>query len=326
MVPDGHKETMLQNPLPSKQETAGNPTLKDSFFRSFARTVKTYKLGDLLVGSGIISPEQLNAALAEQTRTGAQLGTILIHRQTLTAVQLYRTLAEQWCLKVATAGVAVMVQTMVPSPAQADEAEGNGNAVAQFTLAAGTTRSMVRQYPDLFGTHETRSDDVSAFRKWLVMIDRFESPLHSSAPASAGVVAWRNEINSLKGLARGEQIKRVNDFLNQVDYVDDRTEYGEAGYWGATPDRFFSGGGDCKDYAIAKYASLRALGFTNDQLRVAVVQDTVKNLAHAILIIYADDGGYVLDNQDKKIEPIEAVNRYQPYFSINTSSWWLHRA
>ncbi len=317
---------MLQNPLPIKQETAAKPGLKDSFFRSFARTVKTYKLGDLLVASGIISSEQLTAALAEQAQNGGQLGAILVHQKTLTAVQLYRTLAEQWCLKVATAGMAVMVQTLVPSPAQADESEGSSSASAQFTLAAGTARSIVRQYPELFGTHETRSDDTSAFRKWLVMIDRFESPLHSTAPVSAGVTAWRTEIHRLKGLSRQEQIEGVNNFLNSVDYVDDRSAYGESGYWGATPERFFSGGGDCKDYAIAKYASLRALGFTNDQLRVAVVQDKVKDIPHAILIIYSGDEGYVLDNQNKKIEPIEAVNRYQPFFSINTSSWWLHHA
>ncbi len=134
------------------------------------------------------------------------------------------------------------------------------------------------------------------------------------------------EIASLKGLPRNEQIEQVNDFLNQVDYVDDRSAYGENGYWGASPDRFFSGGGDCKDYAIAKYASLRALGFTDMDLRIAVVQDKVKDIAHAILIFYSGDEGYVLDNQNKKIEPIEAVNRYQPYFSINETSWWLHHA
>jgi len=317
--------TMLQKELPIKQETAPKvaspPSLKQSFFRSCARAVRTYQIGDLLVSSGLISPDQLQAALAEQSQTGGQLGAILIQQQALTAVQLYRKLAEQWCLKVAAAGVAVLVQTAVPSPAQADETDRS--ITTQSMQEAGTSRS---QYPELFGTHETRSDDVSAFKKWMVMIDRFESPLHSSAPVSEGVAEWRKEIQSLQGLSRREQVKRVNDFLNQVEYVDDRTAYGENGYWGATPERFFDGGGDCKDYAIAKYVSLRALGFTDSQLRVAIVQDTVKNLAHAILIFYSGDQGYVLDNQNKKIEPIEAVNRYAPYFSINQTSWWLHHA
>jgi predicted transglutaminase-like cysteine proteinase len=317
---------MLQKPAPDKQETAPAASLEDSFFRGIARTVRTYKLGDLLVNSGLISPEQLSKALTEQTLSGGQIGTILIHQQALNATQLYRTLAEQWCMKITAAGVAVLVQTAIPSPAQADEADGSSSQVATQFSQAATNRSVARQYPELFGTHETRSDNTTAFKKWMVMIDRFEAPLNSTAPVSEGVAAWRAEIASLKGLPRDEQIEKVNDFLNQVDYVDDRSAYGESGYWGASPDRFFSGGGDCKDYAIAKYASLRALGFTDKDLRIAVVQDKVKDIAHAILIFYSGDKGYVLDNQNKNIEPIEAVNRYQPYFSINSTSWWLHHA
>ena len=318
--------TMLQKPSPIKPETAPaslpKPSLKDSFFRSCARVVRTYQLGDLLVAGGMITPEQLKAALAEQAQNGGQLGAILIHQQALTAVQLYRKLGEQWCMKVAAAGVAVLVQTASPSPAQAEEAEPG----ASVALAQEAQTSQSIKYPELFGTHETRSEDTSAFKKWMVMIDRFAAPLHSALPLPPGVAEWRDEIESLKGLPRREQVRRVNDFLNQIEYVDDRSAYGEKGYWNATPERFFSGGGDCKDYAIAKYVSLRALGFTDKELRVAVVQDTLKNIAHAILIFYSGGEGYVLDNQNKKIEPIEAVNRYQPYFSINETAWWLHHA
>ncbi len=206
--------------------------------------------------------------------------------------------------------IAVLVQTAIPLPAQADNAYGN---------TAG------RHYPELFGTNEAPSNDITAFGKWLVMHDRFEAPLHSTGPASSGIAAWRSEIKSLKGLAPHVQVKKVNDFLNKVAYVDDLSHYGLNGYWAATPERFFSSGGDCKDYAIAKYVSLRALGFSADQLRVAIVQDKIKNVVHAILIIYSDEGNFVLDNQDKQVKPITAVNRYQPLFSINSTRWWLHR-
>jgi len=311
--------TMLQKSDLSKPETVSKPTLEESFFRSFARQVRTYKLGDLLVSSGLISPDQLDHALSQQKQNGGQLGAILIQQQALTAVQLYRKLAEQWCLKTAAAGVAIMVQVSSPTSAQASEVDAA--AISHDINAHEATR-----YPELFGTHETRSEDTSAFKKWMVMIDRFSAPLQNGDQTSAGVAEWKREIASLQGLPRREQIKRVNDFLNNVEYVDDRTAYGEQGYWGASPERFFNGGGDCKDYAIAKYVSLRALGFADRELRVAIVQDKVKEIAHAILIFYSGDEGYVLDNQNKQIEPIEAVNRYSPYFSINQSAWWLHHA
>jgi predicted transglutaminase-like cysteine proteinase len=308
--------TMLQKAAPIKPETAAASPLKDSFFRSCARVVRTYQLGDLLVSGGMITAEQLKAALAEQAKGGGQLGAVLIRQQALTAVQLYRKLGEQWCMRVAAAGVAVLVQTASPSSAQASETEATS-----FTQDAS-----FQKYPELFGTHETRSEDTSAFKKWMVMINRFEAPLASDAPASASIASWKKEIESLQGLPRREQIRRVNDFLNQITYVDDRRVYGEKGYWAATPERFFGSGGDCKNYAIAKYVSLRMLGFTDKELRVAVVQDMDKGIAHAVLIVYSDDEAFVLDNQSKKVERVQTVNRYQPYFSINQSAWWLHHA
>jgi len=316
---------MLQKELSSKPETETTSSLKDSFFRAFSRKIKSYKLGDLLVASGVISPAQLNAALYEQEKNGGQLGAILIQQKALSAVQLYNTLAEQWCIRAATAGIAVLVQAGAPTPAQAEETEG-ARAAIEMTLASATTHEAIRHYPELFGTHETRSNDISAFKKWSSLINLFEGKLNSTKSDTEGVMQWRAEINRLKGLSRREQIEGVNNFLNQIPYVDDRKEYGEVGYWHATPERFLDSGGDCKDYALAKYASLHALGFSVDEVRVAIVQDKEKDIPHAILIVYSNDGGLVLDNQDKHIERIEAVNRYQPIFSINSTSWWLHRA
>ena len=56
-----------------------------------------------------------------------------------------------------------------------------------------------------------------------------------------------------------------------------------------------------------------------------IVQDKVKNIPHAILLVYTAEGVYVLDNQDKRTLQSEKVTRYQPIFSINSANWWLHR-
>lgn len=70
---------------------------------------------------------------------------------------------------------------------------------------------------------------------------------------------------------------------------------------------------------------MRALGFTTDQMRIAIVQDKVKNVPHAILIVYTDGNAYVLDNQDKRVRNSDEINRYKPIFSLNSNSWWLHK-
>ena len=154
------------------------------------------------------------------------------------------------------------------------------------------------------------------------MLECFETQLDSAVPASPGIAGWKSEIQSLKGLPRQEQLERINLFLNNMPYVNDMARYGKREYWRTTPERFFKYGGDCKDYAIAKYVSLRALGFSVEQLRIAVVWDKIKKIPHAILTVKENDNTYVLDNQIKKIERAVTIQRYEPIFSINSESWW----
>ena len=314
-------------------ETAHVSASKSNFFRAFAQAVRCRKLGDLLVTSGIIKPLHLRTALLEQEKTNEKLGKILIRQGALTTVQLYQKLTEQWCIKASTAGIAVFMQTMIPSPSRADELRTNIKDITtvQFMTASTTIPSTnkythtPRQYPNLFGTQEIRSNDISAFKKWTDVIGRFEYQMKTGAASSPRVLMWKAQIQKLKGKSKREQIKSVNNFFNKVPYIEDIDNYNKSDYW-ATPEEFLSHGGDCEDFAIAKYTSLRALGFSTDQLRIAIVQDTLKNISHAILIVYSDSGNFVLDNQDKRIETIAAVNRYQPIFSINSASWWLHQA
>ena len=190
--------------------------------------------------------------------------------------------------------------------------------------APGPAHAAALAPADLLGKHEIRSDDVSSLSHWSALLKRFEAPMHATTPVSPGIAAWRAEIQHLKGLPPHEQLRRVNDFMNKAPYVDDQTRYGPDGYWNATPERFFSSGGDCKDYALLKYVSLRALGFSPDQLRIAVVMDITKNVLHAILIVKGPKDAYVLDNQARNIEPVSHVDHYQPIFSVNGISWWKY--
>lgn len=317
----------------SGSETAPVSASRSSFFRAFAQAVRSCKLGDLLIASELIKPLHLRTALLEQEKTNEKLGKILIRQGSITTVQLYQKLTEQWCIKLSTAGITLLMQTVIPSPSLAEELSANIKDVTavQFMMASTTVPSAnkyahtPRQYPELFGTREIRSDDISAFRKWTEMIERFEDQMKTQAVSSPRVMMWKAQIQELRDKSRQEQIEGINDFLNKVTYIEDIDNYNKSDYW-ATPGEFLSRGGDCEDFAIAKYASLRALGFSTDQLRIAIVQDTFKNVAHAILIVYSDSGDFVLDNQDRRVETVASVKRYQPIFSINSTSWWRHQA
>lgn len=306
-------------------------SLEKSFFRAIAATLKSHKIGDLLVAAGAISEDQLSKALTLQEATKEPLGKILIRQGVISAALLYRKLAEQWCIKASAAGVALMMQVATPSAARADTTSKGTEVAAQFTLAAAmpSAGSFARErefrYPTLFGTAETKSDDISAFRKWTTVMRRFEDEMGTSASKAPRIMQWRTEIRRLQNTSRLQQVEAVNDYINQVRYIEDKNAFGRSDYW-ATPIEFLSRGGDCEDFAIAKYASLRALGFSSEQLRIAVVEDQVKKIHHAILIVYLEDGAYVLDNQDKALKPMRTVSRYKPIFSINSTHWWLHNA
>lgn len=124
--------------------------------------------------------------------------------------------------------------------------------------------------------------------------------------------------DSLYNMAYG-----VNDLINRQTYITDNRNWGKSDYW-ATPVEFLTRGGDCEDFAIAKYTALRALGVPEERLRVAIVHDEIKDIPHAVLIVYTEKGAVMLDNQMDKPVKTSETSRYRPIFSINRTAWWLH--
>ena len=51
------------------------------------------------------------------------------------------------------------------------------------------------------------------------------------------------------------------------------------------PGEFLHRGGDCEDYALAKYLALRALGFAAADLRIVALSDAARGLHHAVLTV-----------------------------------------
>lgn len=98
--------------------------------------------------------------------------------------------------------------------------------------------------------------------------------------------------------------------------------WNKSDYW-ETPEELFARGGDCEDFAIAKYAWLRFIGVAEERLRIAIVYDRIRNIPHAVLVIYINSEALVLDNQVREIRESTATNRYRMIYSINRLGWWL---
>ncbi|HEX6005437.1 MAG TPA: transglutaminase-like cysteine peptidase [Burkholderiales bacterium] len=146
--------------------------------------------------------------------------------------------------------------------------------------------------------------------------------------AKTRLTAWREILTAAKykRLPEAEKLTLVNDFMNQTNFVSDREHWGKEDYW-ATPVEFLStNAGDCEDYSIAKYFTLRALGVPDEKLRITYVKELViYKEAHMVLAYFPtpDAEPLVLDNINKTILPASSRNDLLPVYSFNGSGLWL---
>ncbi len=120
-----------------------------------------------------------------------------------------------------------------------------------------------------------------------------------------------------------QQIKLVNRYANEKEYILDIENYGVADYW-ATPKEFLVNNGDCEDYAIIKMLSMKWLGYNIDMMRVVVVQDTNLRIAHAVMAIEKNNDILILDNQIDEVISHADIFHYVPVYSVNENNWWMH--
>lgn len=122
-----------------------------------------------------------------------------------------------------------------------------------------------------------------------------------------------------------EKLKKVNDFYNMMRFVDDIDLWGKKDYW-ATPNEFVgAGAGDCEDFTIAKYLTLRKLGVADSKLRLIYVKALSLNQFHMVLAYYATPSAVpvLLDNLDSEIKPASQRSDLLPIYSFNGKNLWL---
>jgi len=197
-------------------------------------------------------------------------------------------------------------------------------AIAEaFRLPAYNTKSYSEQIAkvNLFGTIEFRSElkDTPQWER-VVSVERKKSGLDNPVGLAASWLATRDAIKGQKLL---EQLNAVNRFFNRYPYLRDVEIYGVRNYW-ATPEEFMKYSGDCIDYAITKYYALKQLGVNQNFMRIVVLTDVIRNLAHAVLAVYHEGNAYILDNLNDLVLPHTHLTHYIPQFSVNEEYRWMH--
>jgi len=114
----------------------------------------------------------------------------------------------------------------------------------------------------------------------------------------ARLEAWQQLTRDVEDKSDEQKILLVDSFFaERVSYRSDIEIAGESDYWQSPVETLASGQGDCEDYAIAKYATLRLLGFPPERVDLAVVR-TTSGQGHAVTLADPGDGEgpLVMDN------------------------------
>jgi predicted transglutaminase-like cysteine proteinase len=123
------------------------------------------------------------------------------------------------------------------------------------------------------------------------------------------------------------RLLRVNDFINgNIVFEDDIGIWGQSDYWATPLETLAMRRGDCEDFAIIKYVSLRLAGVPGGKLRLVYAKARLNELAgpvwiaHMVLAYYSAPSAepLVLDNLDTRILPASQRPDLRPVFSFNS--------
>lgn len=192
---------------------------------------------------------------------------------------------------------------------------------------------------DVFGCTEIEGEDLPLHGQFNQLWQRVlaaERQNPSFTPGGenfppADAKSWGNLVKLANRSVTIEKIRLVNGFFNQWRPVSDEAAFATPEYW-ATPKEFKANrGGDCEDYAIAKYFALRFLGLDAEPMRIVIVKDNTRSSKaklelHAVLAVKANGSWFILDNNARPLNnlPLDYMynGRYSPLYSVNESGAW----
>lgn len=139
-------------------------------------------------------------------------------------------------------------------------------------------------------------------------------------------------INKGQDLERHRQVQLVNRFINRFSrYRSDRGDsrrnikIGDESVkvrqdW-STLLEFLKRGGDCEDYATAKYQLLRLMGVPADELKIVVIFDRDRYAHHALVAVANVKGRMILlDTNNETYRRRLPLDRY--VYALNETHIW----
>ena len=134
-------------------------------------------------------------------------------------------------------------------------------------------------------------------------------------------VTWHALMASFPRMPASMQLMVINKFFNERPWREDAIVYRVNDYW-ATPVEFIRNGGDCEEYALAKYLLLLDLGWPENALWLVFGKTTNKPQRewHVVVAAQVDNIVLYLDNtvfpQDLLVTENMLLQRFVPYLAF----------
>jgi len=139
-----------------------------------------------------------------------------------------------------------------------------------------------------------------------------------AACATPNLVRFRRMMELAQGLEKREQLSLVHHYFNSITWTNDARDT-----WSTLYHTALNGSGDCEDIALAKYQTLRRLGWSADQMRVLIGWDGEENDWHAWLAVTEGEDVLVLDSIEGLQRP-SAYRHARVVYSISDQGVWDH--
>jgi predicted transglutaminase-like cysteine proteinase len=118
-----------------------------------------------------------------------------------------------------------------------------------------------------------------------------------------------------EGRARLGEVNRAINLA--IRPLSDLAQHSRIDVWTSPLATLARGGGDCEDYAIAKFVALRRAGIAPDDIRIVILHDSIHGENHAVAAARLDGRWLTLDNRRMAMIEDSDVRNYRPTFVID---------
>jgi len=200
---------------------------------------------------------------------------------------------------------------------------GPADSRAEMPSLADATELAARAEP--FGLAASAIPHSGLRDKWLAVQRRLDDEMVQLALcegdrdgcASAAALKFLDIVDAGRTREGRARLGEINRAINlAIRPIDDLIQHGEIDVWSSPLATLARGGGDCEDYAIAKFTALRRAGLPSDDLRIVVLHDPLHGEDHAVAAARLDGRWLMLDNRRMAMVEDANVRHFRPTFVI----------